>query len=179
MDVVGAVSTSSGITASWGESVKAATDQGGIYRKAARIARTVGNAGLIGTTTGAIDVANTVNMGTVLFDNDAMANTDGSLTSLSIQTPGYWWLHATAEWIANGNAGLRTITIFEETASLYLAPVIRLGSTSVSTYCFSHWLGYLGADAVLTVRVAQSSGLSTYLNSAWWGLSLSALLVGD
>jgi hypothetical protein len=114
-------------------------------------------------------------MGTVLFDNDAMAN----ISWLSINTPGYWWLHSTAEWVANGNTGLRTTAIYEETSQRYLAPVIRWGNTSVSTYCFSHWLGYLGADAQVRVRVAQASGLNAYFYAGWWGLSLSAFLVGD
>lgn len=176
MENVPTVLASSGMTASWGESVKAATDQGGIYRKAARISRTVGASGPIGTTSGSIDVVNPVYMNTVLFDNDSMAFGG----ALHINTAGYWWLHSTAEWIQNGANGLRTTAIYEETAGLYLAPVTRwAGSLTTSTYCFSHWLGYLKADAVLWVRVAQSSGASAYLHSAWWGLSLSAVLIGD
>jgi hypothetical protein len=173
VDVVPTVVTASGMTSSWGNSVKNALDQGGLYRKRARMSRTVTTA--IGNTVNAtIANVNPVYTDTVLFDNDAMCF--GGY--MNINTPGYWWLHSTAEWLTTGTTGLRITSIYELTSDRHLAPCVRYPYNAAgSTYNFSHWFGYLGTDAVIQMRVAQSSGASASFYTAWWGLSLSAFLV--
>lgn len=158
------------VTESWVDSVKAAVDMAGRYRKRARVCRTNG---VLGNTDGAISSAVKLVLPTVLADNDSMAQ-NGALT---IQTAGVWLVTASAEWTANTGRGYRTIVLYESTAGGIADVNQAWGDPGISTWTRALWVGQANVGDVFEVRLAQSSGLTLNFGASYFSLTMSAVLI--
>jgi hypothetical protein len=165
--------TGSTIATAWGTAVKAASDITGQGRPACHISRTVGSGGVIASGAGTLSAATVVNLDTAQYDNDAMF----SGNAVHIRTAGTWLVMLSAEWVNTGTAGLRSCAIWESTGSRWIASESKLGSIGISTYHHLYALELFDTNDVLSPKVAQSSGTTTYFAANNYGLAINCILV--
>lgn len=115
-----------------------------------------------------------VNVGSVSYDNDSMSFNNG----FKIQTAGKWTIHASVEFMAN-YIGVRSIGLYETTTSSFFA--YERKAIAIATPVPVHLAMfdvYLPVGHTFELKVAQNSGSTVNLGTAYYSATLSARWVG-